>query len=77
MLAHYGFATVFDTGVETPDLKKMQIEIMRTDRSAIGVLEKNTPPEKTLGTPSLKTAQSGAGEEFLLLFCRGEARTKG
>ena len=32
---------------------------------------------KTFGTISMKPAESGAGEEFPLLFCRAEARAKG
>ena len=46
--------------------------------SPTGVCEKNTPPEKkTLGEISLKNSESGAGEEFLLLLCRGKGRVKG
>ena len=45
-----------------------------------GVCEQNTPPEKkTLGITSMNNTKSGAGKEFqfLLLFCRAEARATG
>ena len=43
-----------------------------------GVCEKNTPPEKkTLGTISLQSTKSGAGEGFLLLGRMANARAKG
>ena len=43
--------------------------------SDTGVCEKNTPPQKkTLGTIRLRNTTSGAGEEFLLLFCRAGSR---
>ena len=39
---------------------------------------KKTPPENdTLGKVSLQSTKSGAGEQFLLLDCRAEARIKG
>ena len=41
-------------------------------------LKKNTPPDKkTRGKSSFKTTKSGAGEEFLLLWCKATTRVKG
>ena len=41
-------------------------------------VKKKTPPEKnTLAEISLKSTTSGAGEEFVLLFCRAQAHGKG
>ena len=43
-----------------------------------GVCDKNTPPEKkALAEISFENTNSGAGEEFLLKDCRGDARLKG
>ena len=50
---------------------------MRAPSIAGGVCEKNTPPEKTLGSISLKNTKLGAGEQFLLLDCTTKARVKG
>ena len=42
-----------------------------------GVCDKNTPPEKGTGrTIRLQSTKSEAGEQFLLLDCRAEARVK-
>ena len=45
--------------------------------ACLPVSEKNTPAEKkTLGDTSSKTIKSGAGEQFMLLLCKAEARRK-
>ena len=54
------------------DLEKNRSQVLST-----GVCEKNTPPErKTLGTISLKSTKSGAGEQFLPLDCMAKAGRK-
>ena len=45
--------------------------------NATGVCEKTTPPEKrALGKISFNNIKSGAGEEFMLLFCRAKVSPK-
>ena len=40
--------------------------------------EKNTPPEeRACGKTGFKNTKSGAGEQFLLVDCRGKAPVKG
>ena len=56
------------TGTSHLMLRQTRVHEMKGDT---GVCEKGTSPDKnTLGEISLRNTTSGAGEEFLLLFCR-------
>ena len=57
----------------------MLVGTMLVGGLGVPVPVKKTPlrRRRTLGKVSLKNTKSGAGEEFLLLFCRAEARAKG